>query len=67
MRCIEAFTSFVALNNQEPLAVGMPVTMFARDLHLRLRKDYLGTTIMLEQVQHQLVQQEETEHQLQIS
>lgn len=67
MRCIEAFTSFVALNNQEPLAVGMPVTMFARDLHLWLRKDYLRTTITLEQVQRHLVQPEETEDQLQIS
>lgn len=55
MGCIGAFSSFVAPNSQEPLVVIMLVIMFARDLHLMPRKDYLGMTMTREQAQHQLV------------
>lgn len=42
MRCVEAFTSFVVLNNQGLLVITMPVIVFARDLQLRPIEDSLG-------------------------
>lgn len=61
MTCIEAFTSFVALNSQEPLMVAIPVTVFIGDLHLRVRRNYLGLIMTPEQASHQLTQREQTE------
>lgn len=48
MRCIEGFTEFVSQNSKEPRMAALPVKVFARDLYLRARKDYVGLKITLE-------------------
>lgn len=45
--CIEAFTEFVDPNSKEPQATVLLVTMLVKDLHLRVRKDWIIPTVTL--------------------
>lgn len=42
MKCIKAFTKFVASNRQEPLVFPMPIIVFVKDLYLRAIENYMS-------------------------
>lgn len=52
-RCTKAFSDFVSPNSKGTQV--MPVMVYTRDLHLRVKKDYIDPATTLEQAQHQLV------------
>lgn len=65
MRCIEVFNTFMSQDNKDLLICAVHVAVYARDLLLRVRKDYGAPTMPLEQAQQELVQEgeeEEEEH-----
>lgn len=61
MRCIEVFTRFVAPNSQEPPVPAVPVPILARDLYLRVIKNYKGPTILVDNARNQIAQQAKVE------
>lgn len=62
--------TFVSQDNKDPLVCAMPVTVYARDRLMRVRRDYGGPTISFHQAMKKLGQKgevEEEEEQLPIS
>lgn len=47
-RCIEGIIVFLSPNSRVPRAVTLSITVYARDLHLLVRKDWPGPTMRLE-------------------
>lgn len=70
MRCIDVFNVFVSQDSKEPLVITMPVTVLSGDQLLRVRKNYVASTMTLEQAHKELAlieEADEEEEQLPIS
>lgn len=49
--------TFLSQDNKDPLVCTMPVEVYAKDLQLRVRKDYGGLTMSLDQALKELAKE----------